>query len=174
MAWVGRALKDHKTPTPPPPHHRQATNLHISYQPRLPRAPSNLALNTSRDGRGSHSLSGQLLQHLTTLIGKNFPLTSNLNLPSFNLKPFPLVLPDRAMECNIKLRANKTNKQLLHIEKQPQVLQPDSCTAPTEYMEILITKLFFIHKSKNVCCSSVSTQPLDEHAAPKPAPANML
>ena len=38
----------------------RATNLHIAYQPRLPRAPSNLALNTSRDGQGTHSLSGQL------------------------------------------------------------------------------------------------------------------
>ena len=35
-------------------------------------------------GRGIHSLSGQLFQHLTTLIEKNFPLISNLNPPSFN------------------------------------------------------------------------------------------
>ena len=35
---------------------------------------------------------GSLFQHLTTLLVKNFPLTSNLNLPSFNLKLFPLVL----------------------------------------------------------------------------------
>ena len=68
------------------------TNFHIQCQPRLSRAPSNLALNTSRDGRGIHSLSGQLFQHLTTLKVKSFPLTSNLNLPSFNLKPFLLVL----------------------------------------------------------------------------------
>ena len=39
-------------------------------------------------GRGIHSLSGQLFQHLTTLIVKNFPLISNINLPSFNLN-FP-------------------------------------------------------------------------------------
>ena len=43
-------------------------------------------------GWGIHSLSGQLFQHLTTLIVKNFPLISKLKLPSFNLKPFPLVL----------------------------------------------------------------------------------
>ena len=42
-------------------------------------------------GWGIHSLSGQLFQHLTTLIVKNLPLISKLNLPSFNLKPFPLV-----------------------------------------------------------------------------------
>ena len=72
-----------------PPYCRQG------HQPpylTLDQGTSNLALNTSRDGRGTHSLSGQLFQHLTTLRRKNFPLTSNLNLPSFNLKPFPLVL----------------------------------------------------------------------------------
>ena len=69
----------------------RASKLHISDQTRLPRAPSNLALNSSRDGRGIYSLSGQLFQHLTTLSVKNFPLTSNLNLPSINFKPFFLV-----------------------------------------------------------------------------------
>ena len=34
----------------------------------------------------------QLFQHLTALSAKNFPLTSNLHLPSLNFKPFPLVL----------------------------------------------------------------------------------
>ena len=34
---------------------------HIQYKTRLPRAPSSLALNTSRGGRGIHNLSGQLL-----------------------------------------------------------------------------------------------------------------
>jgi len=75
----------------PPTTHR-ATNLHTQYQPRLPTAPSNLAFNTSTDGQGIHSLSGQLFQHLPTLSVKNFPLTSNLNLPSFSFKPLPLVL----------------------------------------------------------------------------------
>ena len=81
--WLGRDLKEPPPPPPPPPPPAtgRATNLLISYQPRLPRAPSNLALNTSRDGWGIHSLSGQLLQHLTTLIVKNFHLISNLNFP---------------------------------------------------------------------------------------------
>ena len=35
---------------------------------------------------------GNLFQLLTTLSVKNFPLASNLNLPSFSLKPFPLLL----------------------------------------------------------------------------------
>jgi len=43
MAWVGRDLKDHVVPTP---CHR----LVATHQLRLPRAPSNLALSTSRDG----------------------------------------------------------------------------------------------------------------------------
>jgi len=57
----------------------------------LPRASSNLALNASRDRESTASL-GSLGQHLTTVSLKNFPLTSNLNLPSLSLKPFPLVL----------------------------------------------------------------------------------
>ena len=97
IEWLGLegTSRIMKLQTPLPPTTGRATNLHISDQPRLPRAPSNLAFNTSkmRDGQGIHSLSGQLFQHLTTLIAKNFPLTSNLNLPSFNFKPFPLVLP---------------------------------------------------------------------------------
>ena len=42
-------------------------------------------------GWGIHSCSGQPVPgpHHTL---KNFPLTPNLNLPFFNLKPFPLVL----------------------------------------------------------------------------------
>ena len=55
------------------------------------RAPSSLALNTS-SSRASTAALGSLFQHLTTLLEKNFFLTSNLNLPSFSLKPFPLLL----------------------------------------------------------------------------------
>ena len=58
---------------------------------RLPRTPSNLVWNASRDGASTASL-GSLCQCLTALWVKNFFLTSNLNLPSFSLKPFPLVL----------------------------------------------------------------------------------
>jgi len=76
LGWKGpRGAWSSNPPTP-----CRATNLHVSYQPRLPRATSNLALNTSTYGRGIHSLSGQLIQHLTTLIVKNFPLISNLKL----------------------------------------------------------------------------------------------
>ena len=63
----------------------------IFHQPRVLRAPSNLALSTAREGAATASL-GNLRQGLTTLMGKNFFLISNLNLPSFSLEPFPLVL----------------------------------------------------------------------------------
>ena len=39
-----------------------------------------------------HSLSEQPVQHLTNLSIKNFPMTSNLNLPSLSLKRFYLGL----------------------------------------------------------------------------------
>ena len=54
LARVGRDLKDCKSPTPPATG--RATNLHIQYQPRLSRAPSNLALNTSRHRASTASL----------------------------------------------------------------------------------------------------------------------
>jgi len=68
----------------------------ISHQPRVPRAPSNLALNPAREGAATASL-GSLGQGPTTLMVKNFFLISNLNLPSFSLQPFPLVLSLRTL-----------------------------------------------------------------------------
>ena len=59
---------------------------------RLASAPSNLALNASRDEASTASL-GNLFQHLTTLSVKNSLLVSNLSLPSFSLIPVALVLP---------------------------------------------------------------------------------
>ena len=43
-------------------------------------------------GRGIHSLSGQPVPAPNCSLGKELPRIANLNLPSFNLKPFPLVL----------------------------------------------------------------------------------
>jgi len=62
----------------------------ILHQTRVLRAPSNLALNTAREGAATASL-GNLGQCFTTLMVKNFFPISNLNLPSFSLQPFPLV-----------------------------------------------------------------------------------
>ena len=86
IEWLG--LNDHQVQIP---CHSSATILQIWYWTRLPRAPSNLALNTSRDGASTPSL-GSLFQHLSTVSVKNFLLISRLDLPSLNLKPFPLVL----------------------------------------------------------------------------------
>jgi len=66
------------------------------YQNRLLKAPSSLALNTSREGTSTASL-GNLCQCLTTLIVKNFFFISHLNLPFFSLKPLPLVLSLHAL-----------------------------------------------------------------------------
>jgi len=68
----------------------------IFNQTRLLRALSNLTLNVSRDGESTTSL-GNLCQCFIALSVKNFFLVSNLNLPSFSLKPLPLVLSLHAL-----------------------------------------------------------------------------
>ena len=57
---------------------------------RLFWAPYSLNSNVSRDGVSTTSI-GNLFQYLTTLVVEVF-LISSLNLPSFSLKPCPLVL----------------------------------------------------------------------------------
>jgi len=54
------------------------------HQPRLLIAPSNLALNTAREGAATASL-GNLCQGLTTLRVQNFFLISDLNILSFRV-----------------------------------------------------------------------------------------
>jgi len=66
------------------------------HQTRLLKAPSNLGFNTSREGADTASL-GNLCQCFTTFIVKNFFLRSDLNLPSFSLKPLLLVLSLHAL-----------------------------------------------------------------------------
>jgi len=88
MAQVGRDPKGHESPPSrcmqghQPPHLIPAQAAQGPIQPGLEHL----------QGQGIHSLSGQLFQHLTTLIVKNFPLTSNLNLPS-------LILDIQAFKC---------------------------------------------------------------------------
>jgi len=93
MGWVGRDLKGHPVQTP-------AESRDIFNQTRLLRAPSILDLNVSWDGASPTSL-GNLCQDFTTLIVKNFFFISSLNLPSFNLKPFPLALSQQALLKNL-------------------------------------------------------------------------
>lgn len=73
MGWLGRELEDYPVPIP----------FHYTL---LRQSLSNLALNILGMGLS------QLPQGLTTLSGRNsFPI-SDLNLQSFNLKPFPFIL----------------------------------------------------------------------------------
>jgi len=55
----------------------------IFHQPSMLRAPSNLTLSTAREGAATAPL-GSLFWCLTTLMGKDFFLVFNLNLPSFS------------------------------------------------------------------------------------------
>ena len=48
-------------------------------------------------GQGSTTSLRNLFQHLTTMTVKTFFLISNLNLPSFSLKPLPLVLSQQTL-----------------------------------------------------------------------------
>ncbi|KAK4829612.1 hypothetical protein QYF61_005739 [Mycteria americana] len=117
-SWaLGRAwgARSHKT--------QDTYCLYLTYQhfQRLLKAPSNLALNTSKDGASTTSL-GNLFQCLTTLIGKNFFLISNLNLPSFSLKPLPLALSLHALVLE---GCNKISLEPSHLQaEQPQLSQP--------------------------------------------------
>ena len=94
-------------------------------QPRVLRAPSNLALNTAREGAATASL-GNLGQGLTTLRVKNFFLISSLNLPSFSLKPSPLVLSLHAL---VKSPSPALLQQVLEscskVSPQPSLLQAE-------------------------------------------------
>ncbi|KAK4830120.1 hypothetical protein QYF61_008547 [Mycteria americana] len=63
---------------------------------RLLRALSNLTLNISNDGASTTSL-GNLFQCLSTLIINNSFLLSSQNVPTFSLKPLPLVLSLQAL-----------------------------------------------------------------------------
>jgi len=69
LGWKG----PYRSPSSNPP----AMGRDPFHQPRVLRAPSNLALNTAREGAATASL-GSLGQGLTTLLGKNFCLTSNI------------------------------------------------------------------------------------------------
>jgi len=73
---AGKDLKAHLVLTPP-------HGLVVTHYMRMPRAPSSLAVRTSRDKASSASL-GSSCQCLTALWVKNFLLTSNLNLPSLS------------------------------------------------------------------------------------------
>jgi len=65
-----------------PPHHKQGQQPPHVIPFQAAQGPIQPGLEDLQ-GWGIHSLSGQLFS-TSTLIAKNFPLLSNLNLPSFN------------------------------------------------------------------------------------------
>ena len=101
MVWVGRDSKYHPVPTP---WHIQVWNLvHQVSQGSIQPGLEHL------QGWGIHTFSSSSSSPLP----KNFFLISNLNLLSFSLKPFPLVLS--------LIRLCKKSVTLLFISS-PQVL----------------------------------------------------
>ena len=69
-------------------------------------------LNTSRHGDSTTSL-GSLFQYFTTRSVKEFFLTSNLNLPWHNLRPFPLILSLVTWEKSWSLKPQGTFSMIL-------------------------------------------------------------
>ena len=75
-------------------------------------APSSLTVNAFRDGAPTTSLCN-LCQCPTIFTIKNFFLISNLNLPSFCLKPLPLVLSQHvARQTPTQIKLLKTTVEL--------------------------------------------------------------
>ena len=80
------ARKGPQSPPSPTLCHRQGSLPPV----QLPRAPSNLALSTSRDGAPQLLWAAVPAPHHP--LSEKFPLTPNINLSSFSLKSFFLVL----------------------------------------------------------------------------------
>ena len=79
--------------------------------------------NASREGAATASL-GNLFQCLTTLMVKNFFLIFDLNLPSFSLKPLPLVLSLRALVKSPSPAFLYVPFRYWKAAEQPQLSQP--------------------------------------------------
>jgi len=89
MFWVGRDLKDHLVPTP---LHGQG-HLPLHHFAQRPIQPD---LEHFQGGT-IHNFSGQPVPVPHTLIAKKFFHLSNLNVPSFSVKPLALVLSLNAL-----------------------------------------------------------------------------
>jgi len=100
------------------------------HQPRVLQAPSNLALNTAREGTATASL-GNLGQGLTALTVKNFCLISYLNLHSFSLKPSPLVLLLHALVTSPSPSLSQPLQALAAALRCPQSLLLSRLTSPS-------------------------------------------
>ena len=84
MVWVQEDLKDDQVPA-------SLCQLLDHVLDQAAQGPIQPGLEHLQ-GWAIHSFSGQQCQYLTILLVKNFPLTSNLNLPSFSLTPSSLIL----------------------------------------------------------------------------------
>jgi len=107
-----------------------AVSSNIYHWIKLLRAPSNMALNVSRDGASTTSM-GNPFQCFTTLTVKTVFLISSLNPPSFHLKLLPLVLLQQALLKSLSPSYNPpsgTGKLLNNPNSQPfligEVLHP--------------------------------------------------
>ena len=89
MVWVGRDVTDHLVQ--PPCHGQRHLSLDQGAQ-----SPVQADLEHCQGG-GSHSFFGQPVPVPHTLIGEDFFLISDLNLPCLSLKPSPLVLSLHAL-----------------------------------------------------------------------------
>ena len=107
------------------------------HQTRLLKAPSNLALNT-------WTTLGSLCQGLTTLRAKNSFPRSDLNLPSFSLKPLLLVLSLQALVKSPSpalLQAPSGTKRLFSRLNSPSSLSLPSqerCSSPLIIFMVLL------------------------------------
>jgi len=99
---------------------------------RLLRAPSSLTLSVSRNNASTTPLSN-LCQCLTTLIIKNAFLKSSLNLPSFSLNTFPLILSQKTLLVSFPFFLIAP----LYIAKGSYrispIFRPYSCRTPKQY-----------------------------------------
>ncbi|KAK4828375.1 hypothetical protein QYF61_026113 [Mycteria americana] len=106
---------------------------------RFLKAPSIQTLNPFSDGASITSV-GNLFPYLTTLIVKKFFLMSNLNLPSFSLKPLALVLPPQALVMISFLGCKHTLPAYVHffIHQYPLVLLHRAALNPFIPQPVLI------------------------------------
>ncbi|NXF08875.1 PHF11 protein, partial [Smithornis capensis] len=112
------------------------------YLPRLSldqvlKAPSNLALNTSRDRASTPSL-GNLFQCLTTLTGKNFSLIFHLNVPSFMWFCVLTVRIDFVRKCKQAGLLDDIFEEMLDTLHLAQEKLMDDNTSETEYEETVM------------------------------------
>ena len=170
MALVGRDLKDNWAPT--------TCHVQDGHPPnQVPRAPHNPALRTSRDGTPTAPL-GNIFQLLTTPWVKNLFLTSSINLPSFSLKLFLLVLwlsdciQSQFPSClsvafkywKATMRSFSPEPSLLQA-KQAQLSQPfiikellqlsdhlHGPPLPLSNLKFFVAKLVFVNSLLSRCC----------------------